>query len=247
LGDSILPDAPVAGASNSTASITEAVIAAAAVTMTKLARLAVADAASPVFGLREDQVIMRDGRLFATGEPSYGEPFDAILQRAGLAALEGEASVSLSDEKLKSFAFQSFGAQFCEVKVDDWLGQVRVTRWVGAYDNGRVLNPKMSRSQALGGIIMGIGAALMENAVYDHRTARPVTDNLADYAVPVHADTPEMEAYFIDRPDPHINTLGCRGIGELPMTGVAGAVANAVYHATGKRIRSLPITPEKLL
>jgi xanthine dehydrogenase YagR molybdenum-binding subunit len=247
LGDSILPDAPVAGASNSTSSITEAVIAAAAVAMTKLVRLAVADAGSPLFGLREDQVAMHDGRLFATGEPSRGEPFEAVLQRGGMAVLEGEASVKLSEEKLESFAFQSFGAQFCEVKVDDWLGRVRVTRWVGAYDNGRVLNPKLSRSQVLGGIIMGIGAALMEHAVYDRRTARPVTDNLADYAVPVHADTPEIEAYFIDQPDPQINTLGSRGIGELAMTGVAAAVANAVYHATGKRVRSLPITPDKLL
>ncbi len=247
LGDSILPDAPVAGASNSTASITEAIITAAAVTISKLARLAVADAASPLFGLREDQVTMQDGRLFATEKLSRGEPFDAILQRGGLAVLEGEASVSLPEEKKQTFAFQSFGAQFCEVKVDDWLGRVRVTRWVGVYDNGRALNPKLCRSQVLGGIIMGIGAALMENTVYDRRTARPVTDNFTDYVVPVHADTPEMEAYFIDRPDPQINTLGCRGIGELPMTGVAGAIANAVYHATGKRIRSLPITSDKLL
>jgi xanthine dehydrogenase YagR molybdenum-binding subunit len=99
----------------------------------------------------------------------------------------------------------------------------------------------------LGGIIMGIGAALTEHTVYDRRTARPVTDNLADYAVPVHADAPGIEAYFIDRPDPHINTLGCRGVGELAITGVAASVANAVYHATGKRIRALPITPDKLL
>jgi len=247
LGDSSLPYAPVAGASNSTASITEAILAAAAVTRTKLARLAIADAGSPLFGLQEDQVALQDGRLFALGEPSRGEPFPAVLERGGMAVLEGEAFVQLADEMFGRFAFQSFGAQFCEVKVDEWLGRVRVTRWVGVYDNGRVLNPKMCRSQVLGGIVMGIGGALMENTVYDRRTARPVTDNLADYAVPVHADTPEIEACFIDRPDPHINTLGCRGIGELAMIGVAAAVANAVYHATGKRIRSLPITPDKLL
>ena len=131
--------------------------------------------------------------------------------------------------------------------MDEWLGRVRVTRWVGAFDPGRVLNPKTARSQVLGGIIMGIGAALMEHTVYDRRTARPVTDNLADYAVPVHADAPHIEAHFIDRPDPHINTLGCRGVGELSITGVAAAVANAIHHATGKRVRDLPITPDKLL
>ncbi len=122
-----------------------------------------------------------------------------------------------------------------------------MTRWVGAFNPGRVLNPKTARSQVLGGIIMGIGDALMEHTVYDRCPARPVTDNLADYAVPVYANAPEIEACFIDQPDPHINTLGCRGIGELPITGVAAAIANAVHHATGKRIRALPITPDKLL
>jgi xanthine dehydrogenase YagR molybdenum-binding subunit len=161
--------------------------------------------------------------------------------------VEEERSAQLSAEKTKHFAFQSFGAQFCEVKVDEQLGRVRVTRWVSAFDPGRVLNPKTARSQVLGGIIMGIGAALMEHTVYDRRTARPVTDNLADHAVPVHADAPQIDALFIDRPDPHINTLGCRGVGELSITGVAAAVANAVHHATGKRIRALPITPDKLL
>jgi xanthine dehydrogenase YagR molybdenum-binding subunit len=99
----------------------------------------------------------------------------------------------------------------------------------------------------IGGVVMGIGMALMEHTAYDPRTGRPVTDNLADYAVPVHADIRGLEAYFIDKPDPHINTLGCRGVGEIAITGVAAAVANAVYHATGTRVRDLPITPEKLL
>jgi xanthine dehydrogenase YagR molybdenum-binding subunit len=247
LGDSSLPDAPVAGGSNSTASITEAVVAAAVVAKAKLVRLAVADAVSPLHRLAEDQVALREGRLFATGEASRGEPITTVLARGGMTALEGEASAQLSAEKFTNFAFQSFGAQFCEVKVDEQLGRVCVTRWVGAFDPDRVLNPKTARSQVLGGIIMGIGAALMEHTVYDRRTARPVTDNLADYAVPVHADAPQIDACFIDQPDPHINTLGCRGIGELSITGTAAAIANAVHHATGKRVRDLPITPDKLL
>jgi xanthine dehydrogenase YagR molybdenum-binding subunit len=247
LGDSNLPHAPVAGGSNSTASITEAIVVAADAAKANLARLAVAAGDSPLSGLTENEVALRDGRLVAASEPSRSEPITTILERAGLTVLEGEASAQLSAEKAQNFAFQSFGAQFCEVKVDEWLGRVRVTRWVGAYDPGRVLNPKTARSQVLGGIIMGIGAALMEHTVYDRRTARPVTDNLADYAVPVHADAPHIEAHFIDRPDPHINTLGCRGLGELSITGVAAAVANAIHHATGKRVRDLPITPDKLL
>jgi xanthine dehydrogenase YagR molybdenum-binding subunit len=247
LGDSRLPPAPVAGGSNSTASVSQAVVEAAAAARAKLVRMAVADKKSPLHGLAEDRVTAADGRLSAAGEPARGETYADLLGRNGNAAVEGEASTRLPEEKQKGFAFQSFGAQFCEVKVDEALGRVRVTRWVGAFDNGRVLNPKTCRSQALGGIIMGIGAALMEHTVYDPRTGRPVTDNLADYAVPVHADAPAVEAYFIDKPDPHINALGCRGIGEMAVTGVAAAVANAAYHATGKRVRDLPITPDKLL
>ncbi len=170
-----------------------------------------------------------------------------MLRRAGKDSVEGESATKLSDEQQKKFAFQSFGAQFCEVKVDEPLGRVRVTRWAGAFDNGRVMNPKTCRSQVLGGVVLGIGMALTEQTVYDPRTGRPVTDNLADYAVAVCADVPEIAVHFIDKPDPEINALGCRGVGEIAVTGVAAAVANAVYHATGKRIRDLPITPDKLL
>ena len=114
-------------------------------------------------------------------------------------------------------------------------------------DVGRVLNPKMSRSQVMGGVTMGIGMALMEHTVYDPRDGRPVTDNFADYLIPVNADFADVEVEFVDHPDPIINTLGCRGVGEIGITGVAAAIANAVYHATGKRVRDLPITPDKLL
>ena len=124
---------------------------------------------------------------------------------------------------------------------------MQVTRWVSAIDVGRVLNPKMSRSQVMGGVTMGIGMALMEHTVYDPRTGDPVTDNFADYLIPVNADLPDVEVEFTDHPDPIINTLGCARVGEIGITGVAAAIANAVYHATGKRVRDLPITPDKLL
>ncbi len=133
------------------------------------------------------------------------------------------------------------------MKIDPLLPRVRVTRFVSVIDNGRVLNPKTSRSQIMGGVIMGIGMALMEETIYDPQTGRPVTQNLADYHVCVNADVADITPFFIDLPDPHINSLGARGIGEIGITGVAAAIANAVFHATGKRVRDLPITPDKLI
>ncbi len=127
------------------------------------------------------------------------------------------------------------------------LPRVRVTRVVNVFDVGRVLNPRTARSQVLGGVVMGLGMALLEQGVLDERTGRWVTDNLADYAVCVNADVEAIETHFIDIPDPSINPLGARGMGEITITGVAAAVANAVFHATGRRVRDRPITPEKLL
>src|SRR5262249_30847132 len=158
-----------------------------------------------------------------------------------------EAKVTPDDPQIKAHSLHSWGAQLCEVKVDPQLPRVQVTRWVSVVDVGRVLNRKLAKSQVLGGVTMGIGMALMEQTVYDRRTGRPVNDNFADYAIPVNADVPEVEVAFVDEPDPVINSLGCRGIGEIGITGVAAAIANAVYHATGKRIRDLPITLDKLL
>jgi xanthine dehydrogenase YagR molybdenum-binding subunit len=247
LGDSDLPYAMVAGGSNTTATVSQAVLEAAQAVKAKLLQLAAADARSPLHGLGADQVGAAEGRLFATADPARGEPFSDLLTRSGQPALEATSSAQPGAQEQKQFSFNSFGAQFCEVKIDPQLPRVRVTRFVSVIDNGRVLNFKTCRSQVLGGVVMGLGMALMEHTVYDPRTGRPVTDNLADYAVPVNADVASIEPYFIDRPDPHINALGCRGVGEIGITGVAAAVANAVFHATGKRVRDLPITPDKLL
>ena len=140
----------------------------------------------------------------------------------------------------------SYGGQFCEVRVNEDSGEVRVSRWVAAFDGGRILNPKTAISQFRGGIIMGIGMALMEETQRDARTARIMNPSLAEYHVPVNADVPEIETYFLDIPDPQ-TPMGAHGIGEIGITGAAAAVANAVFHATGKRIRELPITLDKLL
>jgi xanthine dehydrogenase YagR molybdenum-binding subunit len=147
----------------------------------------------------------------------------------------------------KKYAFQSFGAQFAKVLVDPQLGTVRVTQLTGVMDIGRILNPKTGRNQIMGGMIFALGMALMEESIYDPQTGRIVTRDLANYRVPVHADMPDFDIHFLDEPDPYISPLGARGIGEIGITGTAAAIANAVYHATGRRIRDLPIVPEKLL
>jgi xanthine dehydrogenase YagR molybdenum-binding subunit len=221
LGDTEFPEAPVSGGSNTAASVSEAILQAAAALKEKL--------------------------LGVTGSAVPSHSFTDLLAQAKLPSIEAEATVKPEDEKTKQYSIHSFGAQFCEVKIDPLLPRVQVTRWVSVIDGGRILNPRLGRSQIQGGVTMGIGMALLEHTVYDPRTGRPVTDNFADYAIPVNADVPEIEVELLNHPDPVINTLGCRGIGEIGITGVAAAIANAVYHATGKRVRDLPITPDKLL
>jgi xanthine dehydrogenase YagR molybdenum-binding subunit len=141
----------------------------------------------------------------------------------------------------------AFGTHFCEVHVDPELGTVRVARWVSVMAAGRILNPKTARSQVIGGSIFGIGAALMEQTMRDPTLARYTNASLADYHVPVNADIPNMTVEFIDEYDSHVNAMGVKGIGEISIVGVTAAVANAVFHATGRRLRSLPITPAKVL
>jgi xanthine dehydrogenase YagR molybdenum-binding subunit len=160
-----------------------------------------------------------------------------------------EASVdSKPGDASQRFSMHAFGAVFVEVAVDPDLGETRVRRIVGAYGAARIVNPKTTRSQCIGGMIGGIGMALMERAVVDPRNGRIPNANLAEYAVPVHADAPPvMDAIFVEEHDPHVNPLGVKGVGEIAMVGVAPAITNAIYHATGKRIRELPVTPDKLL
>jgi xanthine dehydrogenase YagR molybdenum-binding subunit len=160
-----------------------------------------------------------------------------------------EASVdAMPDDASQRFSMHAFGAVFVEVAVDPDLGETRVRRIVGAYGAGRIVNPKLARSQGIGGMIWGIGMALMEHAVVDERNGRVPNATLAEYPVPVHADTPPvMEVIFVEEHDPHVNPLGVKGIGEIAQVGVPPAIANAIFHATGTRVRELPITPDKLL
>jgi xanthine dehydrogenase YagR molybdenum-binding subunit len=177
--------------------------------------------------------------------PSAEKAFDKLKQ-SGSAAFEATASSAPGEEK-KKFAFQSWGAHFCEITVDEEIGRLQITRWVSVMNVGRVLNAKTAASQIRGGVIMGIGSALMEEGHLDLNTGNPVVYDLATYHFPAHADIPRIEVTFVGEPDMNFNPMGVRGVGEIGITGVAAAVANAVYHATGKRLRDLPITPDKLL
>jgi xanthine dehydrogenase YagR molybdenum-binding subunit len=167
--------------------------------------------------------------------------------REDVSLAEATADIKPGDEGTR-FSMHAFGAVFVEVAVDPDLGETRVRRIVGAYGAGRVVNPKLARSQSIGGMIGGIGMALMEHSVVDPRSGRVPNANFAEYAVPVHADTPPvMDVIFVDEQDPHVNPLGVKGVGEIAMVGVAPAITNAIFHATGKRVRELPVTPDKLL
>jgi xanthine dehydrogenase YagR molybdenum-binding subunit len=246
LGDSKLPVTPVSGGSQTAASTGSAVQAAALAAISKLTQLAIGDGASPLHGAAEADVAAENGRLFLKADSTKGETYAALLNRARLPAIEAKADAKPGEEKQK-FSMHSFGAQFAEVRVDPDLGLIRVAKWTGIFGVGHLLNAKTARSQLIGGIVFGIGMALMEETVPDGRDARIVNANLAEYLVPVNADVPEIDVAFVHEDDPYVNPMGVKGIGEIGITGACAALANAVYHATGVRVRDLPIRLDKLV
>lgn len=246
-GTSDLPDAGIAGGSAQTATAGSAIHAAGAAAIARLAELATADQRSPLFGAGNAGVVARGGRLHRRDDESRSESYAEILARAGVAQVEGSGSGAADPDAQAKYAMYAHGAVFAEVKVDPSLGQMRVTRLVGAFAAGRVINPRMVRSQYFGGMIWGLSFALHEHAVTDRRSGRTVNGDLAGYHVPVNADVPCMEALLIEEHDPHVNPLGIKGVGEIGITGTAGAIANAVWHATGARARRFPIRIDDLL
>ena len=187
------------------------------------------------------------GRLFRRDDESRSESYADILGRAGLREIEGRDKSAADPAAQSIYAMHAHGAVFAEAKVDPDLGQMRVTRVVGAFAAGRIINPRMVRSQLLGGMIWGVSFALLERGALDVRSGRPMNPNLAEYHVPVNADIGTIDVTVVEENDTEFNETGARGIGEIGITGVAAALANAVYHATGKRVRDLPITLDKLL
>jgi xanthine dehydrogenase YagR molybdenum-binding subunit len=256
LGDSRYPKAPGAGGSQSAASVAPAVQAAGLAMRHKLIELAIADPRSFAYGSEPAQITVADGWVrssasaLPSGRPiaavSGGESIAALLARNGGAALETTGDAQPGPER-DQYSMHSFGAVFAEVRVDAELGIVRVPRITAAYGVGNLLNAKTAHSQLLGGIVWGVGMALLEESVRDARDGRIVNGNLAEYHVPVNADIGTIDISFVAETDPHINPLGAKGIGEIGITGVPAAIGNAVYNATGKRVRDLPITLDKLM
>ena len=244
-GDSNLPEAAFAGGSMQTATNVAAIAAAIEKAQRELLALAGDDYDSPLSDLKYENIEARDGGLFSKKDSTKGETYESILKRIGQDFIETEASSGQPLEMMK-YSMHSYGAQFCEVRVNEESGEVRVSRFLGSFDCGTILNPKTATSQFRGGIIMGIGAALTEETMFDERTGRIMNPSLAEYHVPVNLDVPAIEIIYNGIPDEH-TPLGAHGIGEIGITGVAAAVANAVFNATGKRIRELPITLDKLL
>jgi len=242
-GDSRLPGVVLAGGSQQTASIGAAIVAAHRELVTELIKMA--GKLSPLAGLEPEEVTGRDGCLVKIDAPERRESYASLLGRAERAAITVEAAAPPPFE-IQHWSMHSHGALFCEMHVNAITGEPRVSRILGSFDCGRVVNAKTARSQLRGGIVMGLGLALMEKTDFDERNGRVMNPSLAEYHVPVHLDVPEIDVIWTDIPDPHA-PMGARGVGEIGITGVGAAVANAVYNATGRRVRTLPITLDKTL
>jgi xanthine dehydrogenase YagR molybdenum-binding subunit len=242
-GDNILPGVVLAGGSQQTAAIGGAVIAAHNKLVGELLKLAGND--SPLAGLKPDEIGGLDGGLCSLEDPTRRESYASILARAQQDEVSAEADGAPPMET-QHWSMHSHGAMFCEARVNAVTGEIRISRFLGAFDCGRIINAKTAASQFRGGIVMGLGLALMEETQFDERSGRIMNPSLAEYHVPVHLDVPEIEVMWTDEPDPH-TPMGARGVGEIGITGVGAAVANAIFNATGKRVRDLPITLDKLL
>jgi xanthine dehydrogenase YagR molybdenum-binding subunit len=245
LGDSTLPQAPVEGGSWGAASVAHAIAKTAEEIRKELWRLAKTMPKSPLAASRVEDIALVDGRIVDKQANGHGVPITDAMRHGRRDRLERETTHSFAEDN--KHARNTHSAIFAEVKVDEELGVIRVTRVVNAVAAGRILNTKTARSQILGGVVWGIGMALHEETLVDHTFGRMMNANIAEYHVPVNADVHDIEVIFVDEPDEIINQLGIKGLGEIGIVGVAAAIANAVYHATGKRVRDLPITLDKLL
>jgi xanthine dehydrogenase YagR molybdenum-binding subunit len=249
LGDSALPDGPISGGSLATSSVIPAVFKAADQAISSLMIVAISTPGSPFLGHKPDDLALEGGRIFVQTEGvGKGVPFGDVLRQANARFVSGagssEQTVFASGQK---FSMHSFGCHFVEVTWQPEIARLRVSRVVTVMDAGRILNPLTGRNQIQGAVVMGIGMALFEETSYDPQNGAPINSNLADYVMTVNADAPPIDVHFLDYPDKEINELGARGIGEIGLAGVAAAITDAVHHATGVRVRELPVKIEDLL
>jgi len=243
LGDSSLPQSPVEGGSWIAASVSNGIVTTAGAIRDELLGLARRMPNSPFANAAPDEVVLSDGRLASRRDEGRAVSIADVLRHGGVDRLEREKTTNPDQDATR--ASNSHAAVFAEVKVDEQLGVVRVTRIVSAVAAGRILNPSTAGSQILGGVVWGIGMALHEETLIDHRFGRIMNANIAEYHVPVNADVHDIKVIFVDEADDS-NPLGIKGVGEIGIVGVAAAIANAVHHATGKRVRDLPITLDKV-
>src|SRR6184192_4253604 len=252
LGDTSLPEGPVSGGSLATASVVPAVFAAADNAMTALLNAATTTPGSPFENRKQDDLAFKGGRVFVKADgPGGGVPFADLLRRADLRFVtgSGKSNATFGEEKKEKpkFSTHSYGCHFVEVTWQPEIARLRVNRVVSVMDAGRIINPLTGRNQIEGAVVMGIGMALFEHTAYDPQNGAPINSNVADYIMAVNADVPKLEVHFLDYPDKEINPLGARGIGEIGLAGIAAAITAATHHATGVRIRELPITIDKLI
>jgi xanthine dehydrogenase YagR molybdenum-binding subunit len=244
LGDSTLPQSPVEGGSWIAASVSNGIVSTADAVRQELLQLAQQMPNSPLADAAPDEVALADGKLVSKRNASCAVSIADAMRHGAVDRIAQEKSTTFEDGG--SHAHNTHSAIFAEVKVDEQLGVIRVTRVISAVAAGRILNPKTASSQIIGGVVWGIGMALHEETLVDHKFGRIMNANIAEYHVPVNADVRDIKVIFVDEPDDIVNPLGIKGLGEIGIVGVAAAIANAIYHATGKRVRDLPITLDKL-
>jgi xanthine dehydrogenase YagR molybdenum-binding subunit len=249
LGDTMLPDGPISGGSMATGSVVPAVFSAADSAIASLLAVATATSGSLFEKRQSAELGFEDGRVFLKADgPAGGVPFADVLRRANLRLVtgNGKGETTFGNPKAK-FSTHSFGCHFVEVTWQPEIARLRVSRVVTVIDAGRILNPLAGRNQIEGAVVMGIGMAMFEHTNYDPQSGAPINSSLADYIMTVNADAPPIEVHFLEFPDKEINELGARGIGEIGLTGIAAAITDAVHHATGVRVRELPVKIEDLL
>lgn len=249
IGDSALPDGPMSGGSLVTGSVLNAIAHASSEAMKKMVALSTGTEGSPLKGAKVEDLEFAEGRIRkkdqAAGDPEFAE----ILKLArvdGLSA-EGKTVPTWEDPQSKDKSLHSYGAQFVEVEWEPEIARLRVSRVVTVIDAGRIINPKAAANQIAGAVVMGVGMGLLEETIHDHRTGQPINGSLADYLVATCADSPDIDVTFLNYPDPAMGEYGARGVGEIGLAGVAAAITAAVHHATGVRVRELPVKIEDLL